>query len=235
MTAPLLMAGVDTTSYVMSWLFLNLASNPDVQTKLADELKTVLSGANVTTVEQMNSLPYLKACMRESNRLTPPASVSIKTLEQGIDLVVNDATYHVPAGQRISLNLRAFPMDPKYVENPNIYRPERFLPDAIKARKGTPSEVIDHPAFAEPFGRGKRRCLGANVAIAEITVLVARLIQDWEITLVDPSDAEKWRPKQKLMLKADPYPAMKLVRRSAVRVSSAVAESATVPPTRVAA
>jgi hypothetical protein len=44
---------------------------------------------------------------------------------------------------------------------------------------------------------------------AKMTVLAARMIQDWEITHVDPMDANEW--KQKLTLKADPYPAMKLV------------------------
>jgi len=212
-STPMLMAGVDTTAYVLSWLFLNLASNPVAQTKLAEELEAVLNGADMTTVEQMDSLPYLKACIRESHRLTPTAPVSQKKLQQDIDVVVGDEAYRVLAEQRISLNLRAFPMDPRFVDNPTIYQPDRFLPDAIEARKGTPSEVIDHPSFADPFGRGKRRCLGSNVAIAEITILAARLIQDYEISLVDPSDATKWRPKQKLMLKADPYPAMKLVPR----------------------
>jgi cytochrome P450 len=212
-SGPLLMAGVDTTAYVLSWVFLNLASNTEKQQKLAEQLQTVLKGDDLTTLEQMNSLPYLKACIRESHRLTPSAPISVKKLNEDIDVVVDDKAYRVIAGQRISLNLRAYPMDPRFVENPTQYNPERFLPDAVKARKGTPSEVIDHPSFADPFGRGKRRCLGSNVAIAEIRILVARLIQDYEITLVDPNDAQKWKPKQKLLLKADPYPSMKLVRR----------------------
>ena len=71
----------------------------------------------------------------------------------------------------------------------------------------------------DPFGRGKRRCLGANVAIAEMTVLAARLLQDWEISLVDSGEAvqsptRKWKSKQKLMLIADPYPAMKFTPRN---------------------
>ena len=213
-SGPLLMAGVDTTAYVMSWLFLNLALNPDKQTKLAAELKEVLNGDDLTMVDQMNSLPYLMACIRESHRLTPPTPLSAKKLNDDIDVVIDDnKAYHVKAGQRISLNLRAFPMDPHYVDNPTSYQPERFLLEAVQARKGTVSEVIDHPSFSDPFGRGKRRCLGSNIAIAEIRILAARLIQDYEITLVDPADAKKWKPKQKLMLKADPYPSMKLTPR----------------------
>jgi cytochrome P450 len=212
-TGPMLMAGVDTTAYVMSWLYLNLASNPDVQTKLANELKSVLNGADITTAEQINSLPYLKACIRESHRLTPNAVVQAKTLEKDVDVVVDGKTYRANAGTRICLNLCAFTWDEKYVDVPLEYRPERFLADAIEARKGTPSEIVDHPAFEDGFGRGKRRCIGANVAKAEIVILAARLIQDWEITLVDPSQKDCWEPKQYLMLKAEPYPELKLTRR----------------------
>lgn len=218
---PLLMAGVDTTAYVMSWFYLNMASNPKVQTKLANELNATLKGADVTTAEQMESLHYLKNCFRESHRLTPPAAVSIKTLDRTIDVfsALDEKSYNIPEGQRVSLNLRGLPMDPKYVENPTAFIPERFSPENVEARKGTPSEIaLDHPYMNDPFGRGKRRCLGANVAIAEMTVLAARLLQDWEISLEDPNEAiqsptKTWKAKQKLMLIADPYPNMKFTPR----------------------
>lgn len=65
---------------------------------------------------------------------------------------------------------------------------------------------------AEAEDGGKRRCTGSNLAIAEITVLAARMIQDYEISLADPM--AEWRPRQRLMLKADPFPEIKLVRRT---------------------
>merc|ERR1740139_2103153 len=70
----------------------------------------------------------------------------------------------IKAGQRISLNLRGYPMDPHYVEAPHTYQPERFLPDAIAQRKGTMAALaLDHPALADAFGRGKRD-LGSTLA-----------------------------------------------------------------------
>lgn len=204
---PLLMAGVDTTAYVMSWFYLNMASNLEVQTELAKDLDEKLNGADVTTVEQMESLTYLRNCFRESHRLTPAAPLSIKVLEEDITVFTGDnKSYMVPAGQRMSLNLRGLPLDPDLVENPREFRPERFSEEAVGARKGTLSEVaLDHPYMNDPFGRGKRRCLGANVAIAEMTVLAARLLQDYEITLEDPGEAvgsptKTWSSKQKLIL-----------------------------------
>jgi cytochrome P450 len=149
--------------------------------------------------------------------LTPAIPITVKALDKDIDLVVptpdgKSNVYHVNAGTRIGLNLRGIPMDPAFISNPTKYQPERFLSDAVNARKGTKSEIFDHPAFADPFGRGKRRCLGSNVANAEIMVLAARLFQDWEIYLKDKN--VQWRASQKLMLKANPYPSMTLVPRA---------------------
>ncbi len=219
---PFLMAGVDTTAYVMGWFYLNMASNPDVQTKLAKELHKTLQGDDLKTVEQFESLHYLKQCFRESHRLTPNVAFSAKILDRDIEVYsgLDDKSYKVPAGQRISLNLRGLPLDPKYVENPKSFIPERFSPEAIEARAGTPSELaLDHPYFSDNFGRGKRRCVGANVAIAEMMCLASRLLQDWEIRLIDPNEAvqsptKTWKAAQKLMQIADPYPAMELVPRT---------------------
>jgi hypothetical protein len=224
--APLLMAGVDTTAYVMGWFYLNMASNPEVQARLAAELDAKLDGQDVTTKEQLDSLTYLKACFRESHRLTPPAPAGIKSLETDLTVVVpgdeknDDSSYTIPGGTRISLNLRGWPLDPALVESPTQYMPERFLEDAVEARRGTPSAIaLDHPYMSDPFGRGKRRCMGANVAVAEMSVLAARLLQDYTIELVDPNESlnsptKSWKAKQKLMLIADPYPAMNLIPRN---------------------
>lgn len=204
----LLMAGVDTTAYIMSWLYLNLASNLDAQKKLAQELDTVLGGDDLTTVEQLESLPYLHACVRESHRLNPvTAQVVIKRLDFDISM----GGYDVKAGSKVSLNIRGIPMDPMFVDKPNEYRPERFLPEAIEARRGTPKELLDHKLFHDPFGAGKRVCLGQRVAVHEIMSQAARLFQDWEILLEDKNAT--WKTKQLLMMKAFPYPDMKAVSR----------------------
>ncbi len=70
------------------------------------------------------------------------------------------AAYQIPAGTRVLLNLRARPMDPHFFDRPGSYEPGRFLPDAVRARAGPPlGAALNHPSFADPFGRGKRRCL----------------------------------------------------------------------------
>lgn len=95
------------------------------------------------------------------------------------------------------------PWDEDYVDMPKEYIPERFLPDAVQARKGTHREALDHRLLSTPFSAGARMCLGARVAHLELLALTSRLIQDWEISL---EPGQSFYTRQFLMMKADPFP-----------------------------
>merc|ERR1712232_1178411 len=112
--------------------------------------------------------------------------------------------YDYPAGMLLAMNINAFQMDPTYVDQPQEYKPERWLPEAVRERKGTEKEVLDHRLLASPFGAGARMCLGHKLAEIEIAVATARLFQDWKVTLDPPN--QQWNLKQGLFVKADPFP-----------------------------
>ena len=72
-------------------------------------------------------------------------------------------------------------MDPAYVDNPNEFKPERWLQDAVEGRKNTPQEIIDHPFFSDSFSQGARRCPGHRVASNELVILLSQWILDYKI------------------------------------------------------
>jgi cytochrome P450 len=113
----------------------------------------------------------------------------------------------IPAGTQLSMNTDAVQRDPQYVPDADIFLPERWLASAVDARKGTPSEVIDHRLLAGPFSFGPRMCLGARLAELEIKVFIARIVQDWEFS-VDPESA---KVEVKEMLFMSPFPEFRLV------------------------
>lgn len=203
----LLMAGVDTTSYVSAWLFLNLAQHPEKQERLRQELSSVLKGADLTE-EVLGQLPYLKACIRESHRHTPPGPLG------GIRKLSKTAVfsgYEIPQGTTVIMNQVAFQQDPKYLDGPGDFYPERWLPEEVSQRTsgdGTPS-VLDHRLLSGPFGFGARMCLGARVAALEIQAATCRLVQDYRLELVP---GQTWKLKQGLFVKADPFPRFRLTR-----------------------
>ena len=92
-----------------------------------------------------------------------------------------------------------------------LFLPERWLASAVEARKGTASEILDHRLLSSPFSFGPRMCLGARLAELEIKVLIARLVQDWEISI--PAGAPPIGMKEYLFLSPFPEPKFAMKRR----------------------
>ena len=99
--------------------------------------------------------------------------------------------------------------DPRIVDRPEEFLPQRWLPDAVQARSGTPAEILDNKILASIFGFGPRMCLGARLAKNELYSLVSRIIQDWEISVVRPHE----RKEMKLLLQPVPSPSISVRRR----------------------
>jgi cytochrome P450 family 12 len=228
----LLLAAVDTTSNYMNWIMLHLACNPDKQEKLAKELKEILKGGDYNKDQP---LPYLQACYRESHRLTPVQLGIYRYLDEPIGtyiyiqliIVINFIVifhhhssplsssdlngYNIPAGTKLTFNLEAIQKDPAFVDAPEVYSPERWLPEAVESRKGTPSEILDHRLLATPFSFGPRMCLGGRLAELEIKTLFARLVQDYEFTIAP--DSPEVKVHEFLFLTPLPSPKFEIKRR----------------------
>eukprot|EP00591_Stephanopyxis_turris_P009960 CAMPEP_0195507412 /NCGR_PEP_ID=MMETSP0794_2-20130614/865_1 /TAXON_ID=515487 /ORGANISM="Stephanopyxis turris, Strain CCMP 815" /LENGTH=617 /DNA_ID=CAMNT_0040634087 /DNA_START=31 /DNA_END=1884 /DNA_ORIENTATION=+ len=175
-------AAVDTTSGVLGWNVTHLARFPGIQDQVYQELTQAISTTNgelSPEILERNTTPYLHAVVRESHRLTPTVSLAvIKTLQ-------NPVTIHgiqLEEGDVVALDGRSTGMNPDLVEDPAEFRPERWLPEAVASRKGTPQELIDHVFLKEPFSQGARRCPGSRVAANEILILLAQLILDWKFS-----------------------------------------------------
>mmetsp|Transcript_13859 Transcript_13859/g.27235 ORF Transcript_13859/g.27235 Transcript_13859/m.27235 type:complete len:531 (-) Transcript_13859:267-1859(-) len=182
----LLIAAADTTSSLLNWSILSLAFNPRVQDKLREEVKSADSDA----VSSKNGLPYLQAVIRESYRIRPPIANQIfKEVSHDTEI----CGYTIPAQSTVVLSTFGVQNDPDLVENPRDFVPERFLPDAVAARAGTPSEVIDHLLCRGPFSAGARMCPGYRVASFELVAMLAQLVKDWRIELDLSSGCEYTR------------------------------------------
>lgn len=102
--------GHETTSGLLSFLFYALLENPQVYTKLQEEIDTVIGKASVT-FEHMSKLPYLEACLRETLRLYPTAPALILTAKG--DQIVGDGRWMIKGGENIILLLDKMHRDPE--------------------------------------------------------------------------------------------------------------------------
>jgi len=176
----LMLASVDTTASKMSWNILQLGLNQHVQDELYKQVDQAVQreGGLTPAIFENSQIPLLQAVIRETHRCTPSTpldlfkEVSLPTTVYGVTL---------PAGSMIGFDSQTASMDPNIVDDPLTFRPERWLLEAVEARKGTPAAIIDHPFFSGPFSQGARRCPGSRVAYLEIQVMLAQLLLDYRI------------------------------------------------------
>lgn len=156
-----MLAGHETTSNALSWTWRWLSTNPDARERLLDEVDTNL-GDRVPTMEDMDQLPWTRACIEEAMRINPPVwMVGRKALADD-----EIGGFHVPAGSGVMILITMIHRDSEIWPNPEGYDPRRFLPENAKSRPR-------HSYL--PFGAGRRMCVGSTFAIVEATLLAAMI------------------------------------------------------------
>ena len=210
----MLNASVDTTATFISWAMVHLSTNPDVQEALYQELQQHATKDGVLTSEMLTKAksPYLHAVLRESHRMTPVHPTTMFKSNSVADIELHGVT--IPKGSIIGFDGFSMGMDPKVVDDPESFRPERWLSDdEIEKRKGTPAEALDSVFFRDPFSQGARRCPGSRVAVNETQLLLSQLVLDWKITAPDTVSSYKDIPYRMQTLLVPQLPKMGMEAR----------------------
>ncbi|XP_055596747.1 cytochrome P450 12b1, mitochondrial-like isoform X2 [Uranotaenia lowii] len=172
MAVDMLMAGVDTTSSATVGILHSLATNPEKQQKLREELRTILPRKDSPlTVDNMRNLPYLRACIKEGMRIAPPTVGNARNAGQ--DIVLQG--YQVPKGTNVVMAAMTLNIDDRHHPRAKEYLPERWLKE-----EGYPSVKDAHPFVFLPFGFGPRTCIGRRLAQMEMEIVVARITRQFE-------------------------------------------------------
>jgi cytochrome P450 len=185
------LAGHETTALALTWAWYLLAQNPEAEQRLAAELEEVLGGRAPEAVD-LPRLRYADWVIRESMRLYPPAwgvgREAVRECEVG--------GYHVPEGMQIFAFQWVVQRDPRWYEEPERFRPERWGEES----------AAHLPKYAYfPFGGGPRQCIGNYFATMEAVLVLSTVAQRFRLRLV---------PEHKVEL----LPAMSLRPRDGVRM-----------------
>eukprot|EP00798_Chlamydomonas_sp_ICE-L_P024654 gene24654-10279_t len=195
----MLIAGHETTAAVLTWALFSLMQNEEVNSKLLDEIDTVV-GDRTPTLDDMRNMPYMRATIAESLRMYPQPPILIRrslkedVLPPGRNGVPEG--YPIGAGADLFISVWNLHRSPYLWKEPDTFRPDRFFeknenPEfdgktlrvvAISynpAAGGSalyPNEVSSDFAFI-PFGGGARKCIGDQFALFEATIALAMLMR----------------------------------------------------------
>ncbi|POR31153.1 Cytochrome P450 oxidoreductase [Tolypocladium paradoxum] len=195
-------AGSDTTAIAMNNVMFWLLKNPMCLTKLREEVDSVLSPDEIIApYEKVKHLPYLRACLDESLRVTPPTTFGLprRTPPEGVNIMGD----FIPGDTTVSMSAYVVHRDPNIFPDPESYNPERWLGDKGK----------DLQPYFISFSAGARGCIGRNISYLEQTVLLASVVHRYELALPYPEWEQDRLEAMNLM--PGPMP-LKLWRRKLV-------------------
>jgi cytochrome P450 len=168
--ATLIAAGHETTGVALFWSLYLVAGAPAVEQRLSAEVASLDLGPN-DAAESLPKLVYTRAAVQEALRLYPPAFNIVRQARKAD----NAGGVEVPIGGIVFISPWVLHRHRRLWTQPELFDPSRFLPDA------TPP---DRFAYL-PFGVGPRICIGAQFALTEATLVLARIMQAFRIERVD--------------------------------------------------
>ncbi|XP_034999801.2 cholesterol 24-hydroxylase isoform X2 [Hippoglossus stenolepis] len=178
-------AGQETTANQLAFCVMELARHPDILEKVRKEVDDVIGMRQDIHYDNLGNLTYLSQVLKETLRIYPPAPGTSRDVLE--DMVINGI--HIPGGFNCIFSTYVTGRMEKFFKDPLKFDPDRFHPDAPK------------PYYCYyPFALGPRACLGQNFAQMEAKVVMAKLIQRFDFTLVpgetfDILDTGSLRPK----------------------------------------
>ncbi|XP_062348464.1 thromboxane-A synthase isoform X1 [Cinclus cinclus] len=162
-----LIAGYETTTSTLSFATYLLATNPECQEKVLQEVDKFSAKHMVPDYQNVQELPYLDMVIAETLRMYPPAFRF--TREAAKDCVV--LGQRIPAGAIIETAVGHLHHNPEFWPEPEKFIPERFTEEAKKEQ---------HPFAYLPFGAGPRGCIGVKMGLLETKMTLLRILQKFQ-------------------------------------------------------
>ncbi|MFT8242803.1 cytochrome P450 [Roseomonas sp. BN140053] len=164
--ATMILAGHETTAVTLFWACYLAALLPEHADRIAAEAAEADLSPDKAAAS-MRALPFTRAFVDETLRLYPPAFLLVREA-RGPDRIGDHA---VAAGTVVSVSPWVLHRHRKLWDRPGVFDPGRFLPGA------TPP----HRHAYMPFGAGPRICVGAQFALTEAVVVLARLLRRFRL------------------------------------------------------
>ncbi|KAJ0061157.1 hypothetical protein NL108_008841 [Boleophthalmus pectinirostris] len=162
-------AGQETTANQLAFCIMELGRHPEILEKVKQEVDNVIGEKLDISYDDLGNLTYLSQVLKETLRLYATAPGTNRELDEDMEI----SGIHIPGGVSAMFSSYVSSRMEKFFKDPLKFDPDRFHPDAPK------------PYYCYyPFALGPRACLGKNFAQMEAKVVMAKLLQRFDFTLV---------------------------------------------------
>ncbi|KAI8633029.1 putative cytochrome P450 monooxygenase [Xylariaceae sp. FL1651] len=176
----LVIAGSETTATLLSGATYLLTTNPEVLKKLEHEVRSAFKSDDEITLTSVSNLSFMLACLNESLRRYPPVATGLPRQSPKGGAMVDGK--FVPEGTVVSVYQWAINHDERFWTEPEKFAPERWMDD--------PKYKGDQLDAMQPFSVGPRNCIGRNLAYAEMRLILAKIVFNFDMSLAD--DSRHW-------------------------------------------
>lgn len=170
----LLLAGHETTAGQAAWNIIQLLQNPQhlqaVCALVAEQVKPNVEIDGHT----LRQLEYIYWAIDETTRLRPSADTQVRLAETQLQI----GDYTIPTGTRLMTSSVISHYDATRFSDPESYDPLRHSPE--RKESGNTFSMVG-------FGGGIHTCTGMNFAKNEMAIIIAKLFQQFDLTLVTPN------------------------------------------------
>jgi cytochrome P450 len=179
------MPGSDTSSTTLAGTLFYLSHNPTPYQKARNEVRTIFQNASeIRMGAKLNSCTYLRACIDEALRMSPPVGGALwrEVCSGGLTI----GPHFFPAGVDLGVGIYSVHHNAEYFDAPFQYRPERWL---VGANGSTKESVERAKSVFYPFSLGPRSCIGKGLAYHELTLTMAQILCQFEFSSADPNSS----------------------------------------------
>ncbi|KAI1073369.1 cytochrome P450 [Whalleya microplaca] len=178
-------AGSDTVSCGLQTCIYHLIRQPNLWSRLRREIDEARNEGrcqtSIVSYEDASKLPYLDACIKEALRILAPVPMGLPRVAPKGGVTIGDTTF--PEGTTLSINPTVVHLSKEiWGSDAREYNPDRWLSPDIASRE----------KYFMPFGAGWASCPGQHLAKVQMLKMIATIVRDYDIRLVNPNKQWKW-------------------------------------------
>jgi cytochrome P450 len=164
-------AGFTTSSSLLTWALYALVRYPGNQERLLEEIVSHRGGTDKRwTYDEIHSMKFLDCFIKEVLRLHSPSFQTARNAKQDAIL---PGGYLIPKGSIVIACFPSIQKNPAHWENPLRFDPERWMKEGFAAQMARQGSYT-------PFAAGGRGCVGFNLALTQVKLVMAEFVYRYE-------------------------------------------------------